>query len=128
MGKVKNIIKAEFDSETVYNEKYLKAEMKSYNGKINTNIHNNKLPKERSQFICLSVFLSNFAFRTSKNYYPQVFLQECKYVVKEKKISKHIIGDIEISSDSDRENSDEENSEEENSNEENFKEENFKKY
>ena len=97
--------------------------MKSYNGKINSNIHNNKLPKERSQFICLSVFLSNFAFRTSKNYYPQMFLQECKYVVKEKKISKHIIGDIEISSDSERENSDEENS-----NEENFKEKNFKKY
>ena len=52
-----------------------------------------------------------------------MFLQEYKYVVKEKKISKHIIGDIEISSDSDRENSDEENS-----NEENFEEENFKKY
>ena len=41
-----------------------------------------------------------------KSYYRQVFLEECKYVVKEK---KYIIDDIEISSDSDRENSDEEN-------------------
>ena len=63
-------------------------------------------------------------FRTGKNYYPQVFLEECKYVVKEKKIPKYIIDDIEISSDSDRINSDEEYSDEENSNEENSGKEN----
>ena len=49
-------------------------------------------------------------FRTGVNYYPQVFLEECKYVVKGKKIPKYIIDDIEISSDSDKENSDGENS------------------
>ena len=49
-------------------------------------------------------------FRTGKNYYPQEFLEECKYLVKEKKIYEYIIDDIEISSDdSDREHSDEEN-------------------
>ena len=53
-------------------------------------------------------------FRTGKNYYPQVFLEECKYIVKEKKIPKYIIDDIEISFDSDRENSDKENSGKEN--------------
>ena len=77
---------------------------------------NNKIPKEGSQFVCLSVILINSVFRTGKNYYLQVFLEECKYVVKEKKIPKYIIDDIEISFDSDRENSDEENSDEENSN------------
>ena len=45
-------------------------------------------------------------FRTGKNYYPEVFFEECKYVTKEKKIPKYIIDDIEISSDSDQENSD----------------------
>ena len=38
-----------------YNEKYLKARIKSYSGKINTNFQNNKIPREGSQFICLSV-------------------------------------------------------------------------
>ena len=39
-----------------------------------------------------------------------MFLQECKYVVKEKKMTKYITGSIEISSDgSDEENSNEEN-------------------
>ena len=103
----------------VYHEKYLKAERKSYNGIINTNFYNDKIPEEDSQFICLSVILIDSVFRTGKSYYPQVFLEECKYVVKEKKIPNYIIGNVEISSDSDRENSNEENSGEENSNEEN---------
>ena len=47
-------------------------------------------------------------FRTSKNYYPQVFLKESEYIVKEKKIPRYIIDDIEVY-DSDKENSDEEN-------------------
>ena len=41
--KVKNIIKKEFDSKPVYNEKYLRAKRKSYNAKINTNFHNKVL-------------------------------------------------------------------------------------
>ena len=79
---VKNTICKEFDSDPVYNKKYLKAKIKSYNGKINTNFHNDKIPKEGSQCICLSVILINSVFRTSKNYYPEMFLEECKYVVK----------------------------------------------
>ena len=54
-------------------------------------------------------------------YYPQVFLKECKYVFKEKKMSKYITDDVEISSD--EENSDEENSDKDNSDEENYSEE-----
>ena len=64
------------------------------------------------------------AFRTGKNYYPQMLLEECKYVAKEKKIPKYITYNIEISFDSDRENSDEENSDEKISEEENSDEEN----
>ena len=99
--KVENNLKKEFDSEPVYNEKYLKAKIKSYNWKINANIDDddNKGLKEGSRFISLSVILIDSVFRIGRNYYPQVFLKECKYVVKEKKITKHITDDLEISSD-----------------------------
>ena len=102
----------EFNSEPVYDKKYLKTWIKSYKGEINTNFHKNKIPEDDFQWICLSVILIDSVFRTGNNYYPQVFLEECKYVVK-KRISKYIIDDIEISSDSDRENSDEKNSDKE---------------
>ena len=54
-----------------------------------------------------------------RNYYPQVFLKERKYIVKEKKVSKSIIDNIEISSNSDKENTDEKYSDETVSDEEN---------
>ena len=63
----------------------------------------------------MSVILIDSSFRVSKNYHPQVFLEECKHLVKEKKIPKYIIDDTEISSDSNRKNSDEENSNEDDS-------------
>ena len=67
----------------------------------------------------MSVNLVNSVFSKGNNYYPQVLLEEYKYVAKEKKMSKYIIDDIEISYDSDKKNSDEENSNEENCDEEN---------
>ena len=48
--KVRNILKNEFDSEPMYNEKYLKAIIISYSGRINTNFHNNKIPQEDFQY------------------------------------------------------------------------------
>ena len=112
------------DSEPVYNQNYLRAQMKSYKGKINTNFFSNKIPKEGTQLICLSVILINSVFRKGKIYYPQVFLGECKYVVQEKKIPKYIIDHIEISSDSDQGISDDKNSDKISSSERNFDEEN----
>ena len=81
-GNVKNSLKKEFDGD---NEKYLKAKIKPYNGKINTNFHHNKIPDEDSQFICLLVILIDSVFKIGKSYYPQVFLEECKYAVLKKK-------------------------------------------
>ena len=72
--KVTNKIKImEFDSELVYDEKYLKTKIKSYNKKINTNFHNNKIPKEDSKYICLSVILINSIYRKDKNLFLSVF-------------------------------------------------------
>ena len=56
--------------------------MKSYNGNVIPNFHNNKISKEGSQSICLSVILIDSVFRTAKNYYLQVFLEECELVIK----------------------------------------------
>ena len=46
MEKSQQHYKKEFDSKPLYNENYLKTKIKTYNGKINTNFHNNKIPKK----------------------------------------------------------------------------------
>ena len=63
---------------------------------MNTKFHDNKIPKEGSHGVCLSVILIDFVFRIGKNY---LFLEECKYIFKEKKMTKYIADIIEISSD-----------------------------
>ena len=54
--------------------------------------YSNKIPKVGSQFICLSEIFIDYVFITGKNYYAEVFLEECKYIVKEKecKMQEHI--------------------------------------
>ena len=96
--------KKKINSEPVCNEKYLKPEIKSYNGKMNTNFHNNKIPKEGSKFICLAVILIDSVFRKGKNYYSHVIIEECKYIVEEQKMPEYFWED------SDEEDSNEENS------------------
>ena len=83
--KTSKLIKRGFDSEHVYNQKYLKTKIKSCEGKINANFHNDKMPKEGSHCICLSVVLIDSVFEMGKNYYPQVLLEEYKCIVKEKR-------------------------------------------
>ena len=56
------------------------------------------IPREDPQCICLSVNLMKSVFRTGNNYYSQVFLEECKYVAKKKKMPNYIIDHIETSS------------------------------
>ena len=44
----------------------------------------------------------NSVFTTSKNYYPQIFLEKCKYIAKEREFPEYITEEVEISSGSDR--------------------------
>ena len=59
--------------------------------------------------------------RTGKKCYPQVYIDECKYVVKEINMPKYITDKVEVSSG--EENSSEKNSDRENSDEQNYSEE-----
>ena len=44
------------------------------------------------------MILIDLVFRVGKNYYPEIFLEECKYILEEKTVRNFIIDDTEISS------------------------------
>ena len=71
--KVSNSSKKGFYSEPVYNEKYLKTKIKSYEWKINPHFRNDKIPEEGSQCVCLSVILTDSVYRTDNNSSSSVF-------------------------------------------------------
>ena len=52
-------MKKEFDSEPIYNKKFLKAKVKSY-GKEATNFHDRKIPEVSSNYTSLAVILIDF--------------------------------------------------------------------
>ena len=59
-NKVIHSIKKGFVIEPLYNERYLKTKMKSYEDKINASLHHDGMPKESSHCICLSVIVVRF--------------------------------------------------------------------
>ena len=79
----------------------MKTKIKSHGDEV-TDFYDKEIPKVDSNHICLAVISLDAALKKDENYYPQVFLKECKYI--EKKVVRHIIDDLENSSD----NSDEE--------------------
>ena len=55
-----------------------------------TNFRYNKIPKDIEYCTCLSVILvDSFLVNSDKEYYPQMFLEECKYAIKNRKINKY---------------------------------------
>ena len=70
-----------------------------------TDFYDKEIPKVDSNHTCLAVVSLDSALKKYENYYPQVFLKECKYI--KKKVVIQIINDLE-SSFGDSDDSDEE--------------------
>ena len=97
--KISNLMNIEFDSEPVYgdNDKYRKRKIKMYEDRVNTNFQGKKVPKENASYKCLSLILSDSVIRVNKKCYPQRFLEECKYIIKNK-MENLINDDLDVSS------------------------------
>ena len=79
----------------MYNDKYIKTKIKIYNDKVYTNFQHNKIPKDNEYCAYLSVILLDSIFvNSNKEYYPQIFLEESKYAIKDRKIVNTINEDL----------------------------------
>ena len=74
---IKGLLGIEFDSEPVYGDtdSYIKAKVKMYDNKVNTNIQGKETPKGDSSYACLPLIMLDFVVMVGKKYYPQVFLE-----------------------------------------------------
>ena len=63
------------------------------------------MPNEKGPCKCLSIIVIDSVIKANKKYYPQAFLEECKYTQEKSKIGNYINNDLEDSdSDSDTNN------------------------
>ena len=78
---------------------------------MKTDFHDKKIP-ETFHYICLMVILMDSVLKNDDKYYPQVLLEKCKYIIKEKKKHSYIEEELENSSDESDEESDKESDKE----------------
>ena len=99
--KIKGKLNIKFHSTPVYDEKYMKAKVREFNGVMKTNFLGDEMPKENVHYTCIACITIDSNMRMEKKNYPQVYLEECKYKIKKIKMSKFI--NIELESDSESE-------------------------
>ena len=88
--KIKGKLNIKFHSMPVYDEKYIKAKVREYNGAIKTNFLGDKIPKESMHYTCIACITIDSVVRMEKKNYPQVYLEECKYKIKKMKMTNLI--------------------------------------
>ena len=100
---IKNKLGIKFHSEAIYEKKYLKPKVREFKGDINTNFLDNDLLKENTYYTCIACITSDSIIRINKKNYPQVYLEECKYKIKEIHTPRFISTELETDSESDLE-------------------------
>ena len=84
--KIEKLIGKDFNTKPTYGdvEKYIKTKIKTYKDNITTIFYHKKgskkVPKEKIPHKCLSIIILDSIFYAYEKYYPQTFLEECKYV------------------------------------------------
>ena len=96
---IEKLMKINFESNPDYGDdvKYIKTKIKTTAGSIITNFHNKKMPKEKAPCKCSSIIMIDSVIKANKKYYPQTFLEECKYIQEKIKIGNYINDDLEDS-------------------------------
>ena len=88
--KIKETLSIKFHSMPVYDEKYIKAKVREFNGVIKTNFLGDEVPKENKHYTCIACITIDSVMRMEKKNYPQVYLEECKYRIKKIQMSRFI--------------------------------------
>ena len=86
--KIKGKLNIKFHSMPVYDEKYIKAKVREFNGVIKTNFLGDEIPKESMHYTCIACITIDSVMRMEKKNYLQVYLEECKYRMKKTNMRK----------------------------------------
>ena len=95
---IKNKLSIKFHSKPIYEQKYLKAKVREFDGVIKTNFLGNDMPKENMYYTCIACITIDSVMRIDKKNHPQVYLEECKYKIKKIQMSRFINTELKLDS------------------------------
>ena len=106
--KIKKLMGIDFETKATYNDKYINTKIKTYKDSITTNFYDKtgfkEVPEEKVPHKCLSIIILDSVIYAYEKYYPQVFLEECKYVQEKIKTKNYIDEELKSESDNDNDN------------------------
>ena len=98
---LKGILKLKFTTSPIRDDKYILAKLKIFKKKNLTTFNNNNIvPIEKNNYICIPAIDIDSVLKIDKKAYPQAYLEECKYKLKNRKLASVIDSEI-IDDDSD---------------------------
>ena len=98
-NKLRDLLNIKFHSQPIYDDKYIKTKVKTFNNMINTLFLGDEIPKERIHYVCIAAICIESVLRVDKKNYPQVYLEQCKYKTRKRKLVDFIDDDEDLSSD-----------------------------
>ena len=98
--KIKETLNIKFHSMPVYDEKYIKAKVREFNGVIKANFLGGTVPKENMRYTCISSITMDSVMRMEKKNQLQIDLEECKYRIKKIQMPRFINADLKSESES----------------------------
>ena len=100
---IKNKLSIKFHSKPIYDQKYLKAKVRKFDGVIKTKFLGNDTPKEKMYYTSISCITIDSVMRMDKKNHPQIYLEECKYRIKKIQMSRFISTELKSDSESESE-------------------------
>ena len=90
-NKVKKLLGGiKLSSDVIYDDQYIKAKVKTFK-MVKTLFIDDIIPEKRVECECISCIGVDSVLKTEKKYCPQVYLEQCTYKVKERKIKNLIM-------------------------------------
>ena len=65
-NKIKNTPNTNFHCQPIYDDKYTKTKVNTFNGVLNTLFSDNKIPKERNHYICTAAICIDSVLKVDK--------------------------------------------------------------
>ena len=66
---------------------------------INILFSGDEIPKERFHYICIAVICIDSVLRVDRKNYPQVYLEQCKYKTRKRKLVDFVDDEVGLNSD-----------------------------
>ena len=102
-NKIKELLGGlKLHNEPVYDDSYIETKVKTFSDMTKTLFDENEIPKEKVEYACITCVSVDSVLKVDKKYFPQVYLEQCKYKMKKGEI-KSFFDDYKIDLDSDYE-------------------------